>query len=57
MNKIILTLMALIVLLITACAGTNQTRGNGASDSSGLPEIAAIDDTAAEALPDVIAAE
>ena len=35
----------------------NQTSASGASDGGGLPEIAAVDDTAVEALPDVIAAE
>ena len=57
MNKIIFALMALTVLLMTACAGTGQTSASGASDGGGLPEIAAVDDTAVEALPDVIAAE
>ena len=42
---------------MTACAGTSQTSASGASDGGGLPEIAAVDDTAVEALPDVIAAE
>lgn len=44
--------MALIVLLVTAFAGTRKPNASG-----GLPEIAAADDTAVEALPDVIAAE
>ena len=57
MNKMILAIMALIVLLMTGCAGTSQTSSSGASDGGGLPEIAAVDDTAVEALPDVIAAE
>ena len=55
MNKIIFALMALIVLLVTACAGTGQA--SGASDGGGLPEIAAVDDAPLEALPDVIVAE
>ena len=49
--------MALIVLLMTACAGTGQTSASGISDNGGLPEIAAVDDVALEALPDMIAAE
>ena len=57
MNKMILAIMALIILLMTGCAGTSQTSASGASDGGGLPEIAAVDDTAVEALPDVIAAE
>ena len=57
MNKIILALMALIVLLMTACAGTSQTSASGATDGGGLPKIAAVDDAVVEALPDVIAAE
>lgn len=57
MNKFILALMAYIALLMTACAGTGQTSASGASDGGGLPEIAAVDDAALEALPDVIAAE
>ena len=57
MNKMILALMALTVLLMAACAGTSQTSASGVSDGGGLPEIAAVDDTAVEALPDVIAAE
>ena len=57
MNKMILALMALTVLLMAACAGTSQTSSSGVSDGGGLPEIAAVDDAAVEALPDVIAAE
>ena len=57
MNKMILALMALTVSLMTGCAGTSQTSASGASDGGGLPEIAAVDDAAVEALPDVIAAE
>ena len=57
MNKILFALMALIVLLMTACAGTGQTSASGISDNGGLPEIAAVDDVALEALPDMIAAE
>ena len=57
MNKIIFALMALIVLLVTACAGTGQASASGASDGGGLPEIAAVDDAPLEALPDVIVAE
>ena len=57
MNKILFALMALVLLLVTACAGTAQTSASGASDGGGLPEIAAVDDAALEALPDVIAAE
>ena len=57
MNKMILALMALTALLMTACASTSQTSTSGASDGGGLPEFAAVDDAAVEALPDVIAAE
>ena len=57
MKKTILALMSLLVLLMTACAGTSQTSVSAASDGGGLPEIAAYDDAAFEALPDVITAE
>ena len=59
MNRFILAIMAVMMLLLVACAGSGGTKSaaSGASDNGGLPEIAAVDDAALEALPDVIAAE
>ena len=57
MKKLIVLLMPMLMLLAVGCATSGATASTGASDSGGLPEIAAVDDAALEALPDVIAAE
>jgi hypothetical protein len=59
MNKFIIALMAMMMLFIAGCAtkpvatGTPIDLGDGAA----LEEIAAYDDEAVEALPDMVAAE
>jgi hypothetical protein len=51
MNKFLLALMTM--LFVVGCAST----GGGSAEGGGLPEIAAYDDEAVEALPDMVAAE
>ncbi len=57
MKRLIVLLMPILMLLAAGCATSGATASFGASDGGGLPEIAAVDDAALEALPDVIAAE
>ena len=57
MKNLIVLLMPILMLLAVGCATSGATASSGASDGGGLPEIAAVDDDALEALPDVIAAE
>lgn len=57
MKNLIVLLMPILMLLAVGCATSGATASSGASDGGGLPEIAAVDDAALEALPDVIAAE
>ena len=57
MKNLIVLLMPILMLLAVGCATSGATTSSGASDGGGLPEIAAVDDDALEALPDVIAAE
>lgn len=60
MNKLVITLMAVIMLFAAGCA-SNPVVGTGTpidiGDSSPLPEIAAVDDEAVDDLPDMVAAE
>ncbi len=57
MKRLVVLLMPILMLLAVGCATSGATTSSGASDGGGLPEIAAVDDAALEALPDVIAAE
>jgi hypothetical protein len=60
MNKFIIALMAVMMLFIAGCA-SKPTVGTGTpidlGDGAPLEEIAAYDDEAVEALPDMVAAE
>ncbi|MGB7814730.1 MAG: hypothetical protein WBL28_00095 [Methylotenera sp.] len=56
MNRLVITLMALMMLFIAGCASSGGASA-GAGDNGGLPEIAAYDDEAVEPLPDMVAAE
>ena len=61
MGKLLLVLMTVTMLFTLGCASKAPTASSApaaemASDNSGLPEIAAYDDEAFEALPDMVAA-
>lgn len=57
MRNWIFALMAAFVLITSGCAssgGTAATTAAATTDSGDLPEIAAYDDEAFEALPDMV---
>lgn len=61
MGKLLLVLMTVTMLFTLGCASKAPTAASApaaemASDNGGLPEIAAYDDEAFEALPDMVAA-
>ena len=65
MGKLLLVLMTVTMLFTLGCASKAPTAASApaaeakaiADDTGGLPEIAAYDDEAFEALPDMVAAE
>lgn len=56
MNKLEMTLMALMMLLMAGCASSGGM-SSGATMSSDLPEIAPYDEIAVEPMPAFVPAE
>ena len=59
MSKFIITLLAVMMLFVTGCASkpvakTTPFTASEIGDSSPLEEVAAYDDEAVEALPDMV---
>ena len=61
MNKFIIALMAVMMLFVAGCASTGSKAAIGTGtpidigDGAALEEIAAVDDEAVDALPDMVA--
>jgi hypothetical protein len=63
MNKFVIALMAVMMLSVAGCASTTAKAPIGTGtpidlgDSTPLEEVAAVDDEAVDALPDMVASE